>query len=98
MSYSYPLRPDLGLRRAPSTGGFALVIALSLMAFVLLLLLSITTLVKVEQASAANTVDRMKARQAALLSLPTRALQTICGQVKQSGGTWICSTRTMSAM
>ncbi|CAA6680225.1 Unannotated, partial [Lentimonas sp. CC4] len=39
------------------------------MAFVLLLILSISTLVQVEQASSANTVARMKARQAALLSL-----------------------------
>ncbi|WP_162026997.1 MULTISPECIES: hypothetical protein [unclassified Lentimonas] len=55
--------------QASTSGGFALVIALSLMAFVLLLILSISTLVQVEQASSANTVARMKARQAALLSL-----------------------------
>jgi hypothetical protein len=49
--------------------GFALVIALSLMAFVLLLLLSISTLVRVEQVGANTACQRMKAEQAALLSL-----------------------------
>jgi hypothetical protein len=50
-------------------GGFALVIALSLMAFVLLLLLSITTLVRVESQSAAMTLERLRAEQNALLGL-----------------------------
>jgi hypothetical protein len=53
----------------PSQGGFALVIALSLMAFVLLLLLSISTLVQVESQGAAIRIDRLQAQQAALLSL-----------------------------
>jgi hypothetical protein len=39
------------------------------MAFVLLLLLSITTLVQVESQGAATRIDRLKAEQAALLSL-----------------------------
>ena len=57
-------------KRPPqSTGGFALVIALSLMAFVLLLLLSITTLVQVESQSAAMASARVEAEQAALLGL-----------------------------
>ncbi|MGJ8639247.1 MAG: hypothetical protein ACSHYA_07610 [Opitutaceae bacterium] len=55
--------------KAPSSGGFALVIALGLMSFVLVLLLTITTLVQVEQASSATSVSKMKADQAALLSL-----------------------------
>ncbi|WPJ97178.1 hypothetical protein SH580_05580 [Coraliomargarita algicola] len=49
--------------------GFALVIALSLMAFVVLLLLSISALVRVELAGADQTVQQMKAEQVALLSL-----------------------------
>jgi len=47
--------------------GFALVIALSLMAFILLLLLSMTTLVRVESASGAIRMERLEARQNALL-------------------------------
>ncbi|MDA8735813.1 hypothetical protein N9M57_00335 [Opitutales bacterium] len=49
--------------------GFALVIALSLMAFVLLLLLSITTLVQVETQSAQISVTQNEAEQDALLGL-----------------------------
>lgn len=52
-----------------SRSGFALVIALSLMAFVLLLLMSISTLVRVETVSASIAEDVMLARQNALLSL-----------------------------
>ena len=52
-----------------SQGGFALVIALGLMAFVLLLLLSITTLVRVESQGAAIQMQRLQAEQAALLGL-----------------------------
>lgn len=40
----------------PANGGFALVVALSLMAFVLLLLLSITTLVRVVTSTPAGVV------------------------------------------
>ncbi len=54
---------------ASASGGFALVIALSLMAFILLLLLSITTLVQVEQAGSTANLHKMEAEQAALLSL-----------------------------
>lgn len=49
--------------------GFALVIALSLMAFVLLLLLSITTLVRVETSVAKQSKEQLLARQNALLGL-----------------------------
>jgi hypothetical protein len=48
-------------------GGFALVIALSLMAFILLLLLSITTFVQVESSNAANSTQRLEARTNAQL-------------------------------
>lgn len=54
--------------RCPNSG-FALVIALGLMAFVLLLILSISTFVQVEIASSETTVARLEAEQAALLSL-----------------------------
>ncbi|HAV13739.1 MAG TPA: hypothetical protein DCX06_09675, partial [Opitutae bacterium] len=52
-----------------SRQGFAVVIALSLMAFVLLLLLSITTLVQVETQGSSIQMDQLEAEQAALLSL-----------------------------
>ncbi len=52
-----------------SKQGFALVIALSLMAFVLLLLLSITTLVRVETSVAEQSKEQLLARQNALLGL-----------------------------
>ncbi|WP_269522185.1 hypothetical protein [Coraliomargarita parva] len=57
----------------PSTprrnAGFALVVALSLMAFILLLLLSLTTFVSVESSSAANFRASLEAKQNAELSL-----------------------------
>ncbi|MDP4609887.1 MAG: hypothetical protein NWT02_01710, partial [Opitutales bacterium] len=56
--------------------GFALIIALSLMAFVLLLLLSITTLVQVEQQGAATGKAQLEAKQNALLAL-NQALGTL---------------------
>jgi hypothetical protein len=52
-----------------TNSGFALVIALSLMAFVLLLLLSITTLVQVETVNSAQTKDQLTARNNALLGM-----------------------------
>jgi hypothetical protein len=64
-----------------SHGGFALVIALSLMAFVLLLLLSITTLVQVETRSASIASAQMEAEQAALLGL-----QVALGELQKAAG------------
>jgi hypothetical protein len=61
--------------------GFALVIALSLMAFILLLLLSITTLVQVETRSAANARTHTLARMNALLGL-----QQALGELQQAAG------------
>ncbi len=55
--------------RAGNRSGFALVIALSLMAFILLLVLSLTTLVRVESRSSSIATDRLSARQNALLGL-----------------------------
>jgi len=68
-------------QRQSSSGGFALVIALSLMAFVLLLLLSITTLVQVESRSAKTSLQRMKAEQSALLGL-----QLALGELQKTAG------------
>jgi hypothetical protein len=53
--------------RPASTHGFALVIALSLMAFILLLILSITTLVRVETQSANIQLGQLEARMNAQL-------------------------------
>jgi len=50
MSPTY--RSQVGRERSLKQQGFALVLALSLMAFILLLLLSVTTLVQVETRSA----------------------------------------------
>ena len=55
--------------RQKSAGGFALVIALSLMAFVLLLVVSMMTIVQVESSSARSKEFRMLAEQSALLGL-----------------------------
>ncbi len=57
------------LARRSRCGGFALVIALSLMAFVLLLILSLISFISVEVQSAANGQERMQARENAYLGL-----------------------------
>ena len=56
-------------RTAKARSGFALVIALSLMAFVLLLILSITSFVAVEQQSANIAKQQLAAKQNALVGL-----------------------------
>ena len=61
-----PQRPRSANR--PSAG-FALVLALTLMAFVVLLLVSLTSLVRVESASAEAAQQQSRARQNALLAL-----------------------------
>ena len=73
-------------RSVHSQHGFALVIALSLMAFVLLLLLSITTLVQVETTSANITKTRLIAQQNALTGALTALgeLQQHCGVDQRS--------------
>jgi hypothetical protein len=53
----------------PKNGGFALVIALSLMAFVLLLLLGLTTMVTVSTRSAQQSLQQQAARSNAQLAL-----------------------------
>lgn len=76
-----PLPRPIGTR-----SGFALVIALSLMAFVLLLLVSITTFVRVESQSADIALAQLKARQNALLSLQIALgkLQAVAGPDQRS--------------
>lgn len=61
--------------------GFAVVIALSLMAFVILLLLSLITLVRVETAGAAQSAATLQARQNALLGL-----QIALGELQKHAG------------
>jgi len=61
--------------------GFALVIALGLMAFVLILLLSITTLVQVEARSSKIQMQQMEAEQVALLGL-----QIALGELQKTAG------------
>jgi hypothetical protein len=56
-------------RRPNRRAGFALVIALSLMAFLLLLILGLTTLIRVETSSGRAGKDLLLARQNALLGL-----------------------------
>lgn len=56
-------------RQSDSRGGFALVIALSLMAFILLLLLSITTLVRVETVTSVNRMSLERAKANAQLGV-----------------------------
>jgi hypothetical protein len=69
------------LRRRTAHDGFALVIALSLMAFVLLLLLSITTLVQVETQGSQIQMQQVEAEQAALLGL-----QVALGELQLAAG------------
>ncbi len=57
------------LTRAEGSQGFALVIALGLMAFVLLLLVSMTALIQVETRGASGQLQQLAARQNALLAL-----------------------------
>jgi hypothetical protein len=62
-------------------GGFALVIALSLMAFVLLLLMSLTTVVQVEVRASDQQSQQLKARMHAML-----ALQEALGELQRTTG------------
>lgn len=74
-------QPTRGTPRKCNEHGFALVIALSLMAFVLLLLLSIIALTQVETRSASTAMKRMQAEQNALL-----ALNVAIGQLQKYTG------------
>ena len=68
-------------RCAKARSGFALVIALSLMAFVLLLILSIASFVVVEQQSANIAKQQLVAKQNALVGL-----QIAIGELQQRLG------------
>ncbi len=61
--------------------GFAIVVALSLMAFLVLLLLGISSLVRVEIAAASGQVKHLEARSAALLGL-----QLALGELQTEAG------------
>lgn len=61
--------------------GFALIVALSLMAFILLLLVGLTTIVRVETRASALSQSKLKAEQNALLSL-----QIALGELQRSMG------------
>lgn len=79
--------------RPTSNNGFALVIALSLMAFILLLLLSVTTLVQVETSVAQQSKSSNQARQNALLGLQEAlgTLQATVGpdqRITATGNLW----------
>ena len=54
---------------AKRQSGFALVVALSMMAFVLMLLVSITLLIQVETTNASRALDQLRARENARLGL-----------------------------
>ena len=62
MVYPKPRRQSVSPRR-PSRGGFALLITVTLLAFLVLLLVSLATLTRVETQVAGNTQQVGKARQ-----------------------------------
>ncbi|MDD2763809.1 MAG: hypothetical protein PHE83_07545 [Opitutaceae bacterium] len=70
-----------GAALARARGGFALLIAVSLLALVVLLLLGLATLTRVETAIASNTRQAAQARQHALL-----ALQLAVGRLQRFAG------------
>lgn len=82
-------RPGRFSRRKRERRGFALVLALSLMAFVLVLLLSMTTLVRVESRAAGNQLAELHARQNARLGamVALGELQKAAGPDRRATGT-----------
>lgn len=69
-AYSYGVRSSLKLTRTDyRSEGFALVISLSLMSFVLMLLLSLSFLVQVELRSAQTNLQQLRAKENARLGL-----------------------------
>ncbi|WPJ96744.1 hypothetical protein SH580_03370 [Coraliomargarita algicola] len=69
-------------------GGFALILALSLMAFVVLLLISITTLVQVEVSNSVSSAKRLQAQANAMLGLQVAMgeLQRLTGPDQRISG------------
>ncbi|WP_269542613.1 hypothetical protein [Cerasicoccus fimbriatus] len=56
-------------QKRQKTEGFALIVAISLMAFILMLILSLTTLVRIELNSGVHAKEQLQAQQNALLGL-----------------------------
>ncbi|WOO39928.1 hypothetical protein [Rubellicoccus peritrichatus] len=66
---------------AKGRSGFALIISISLMAFILVMVLSLSTLVSLESATSRHRLDEQRARQNALF-----ALQQAIGQLQAEAG------------
>ena len=73
--------------------GFALIVALSLMAFVLMLLVSITLLIQVETTNASRALDQLRARENARLGLMIGL-----GNLQKSAGADLIVTATADAL
>jgi hypothetical protein len=87
-----PILPPQQVLKCRSSG-FALVIALSLMAFVLLLLLSLSTFIRVESISSAQRIITLASKQNALVALSEALgeLQSLAGpdqRITATGGLW----------
>jgi hypothetical protein len=82
-------RPPIKKADNSKKSAFALVIALNLMAFILLLLLSISTLVRVETSTAQTALTHLKAQQNALLGLQVALgnLQKLAGPDQRATAT-----------
>jgi hypothetical protein len=74
-----PRGPDL--RSAPREGGFALLIVVTLLAFIVLLLLGLAVFTRIETSVAGNTQRQAQARENALL-----ALSVAVGQLQRHAG------------
>ena len=70
-----------GTRANPAIKGFALVLSLSLMSFILLMLLAFTTLTRVETDSSKTALNQLHAQQQAILGL-----QLALGELQKSTG------------
>lgn len=75
------LMPSRNSFRLKPQSGFALVIALGLMSFIVLLLLGITTFVRVESSAAAQSLRILEARQNAMLGM-----QIALGELQAAAG------------
>ena len=78
---------------AKRNSGFALIIALSMMAFVLLLLISTTLLTQVETVNASRALDQLRARENARLGLMLGL-----GNLQKFAGTDLVITATADAL